>query len=95
VTMSKFLCLGLSLEEVIVMTTINPARVLGEEDRRGSLKPGLPAHITVLEVLNGDFLFGDGKGGESLRGNLLLEPRMVFQSGEMKPAYSRYHIPPL
>jgi dihydroorotase len=95
VTMSKFLCLGLSLEEVIAMTTLNAARVLGEEDGRGSLKPGLPANITVLEVLKGDFLFGDGKGRESLRGSLLLEPRMVFQSGEMRPAYSRYHIPPL
>ena len=61
VTMSKFLCLGLSLEEVIAMTTINPARFLGEEDKRGSLKPGLPAHITVLELTKGDFLFGDGK----------------------------------
>jgi dihydroorotase len=95
VTMSKFLCLGLNLEEVIAMTTINPARFLGEEDKRGSLKVGLPAHITVSELIKGDFLFGDGKGGETLRGNLLLEPRMVFQAGEMRPAYSRYHIPPL
>ena len=95
VTMSKFLCLGLSLEEVIAMTTINPARVLKEEERRGSLRPGLPADITVLELVKGDFLFGDGKGGQTLRGNLLLEPRMVFKSGEMRPAYSRYHLPPL
>ena len=95
VTMSKFLCLGLSLEEVIAMTTINPARFLGEEDKRGSLKPGLPAHITVSELVKGDFLYGDGKAGETVRGNLLLEPRMVFQYGEMRPAFSRYHIPPL
>ena len=95
VTMSKFLCLGLSLEEVIAVTTINPARFLGEEDKRGSLKPGLPAHITVSELIKGDFLFGDGKGGETMPGNFLLEPRMVFQAGEMRPAYSRYHIPPL
>jgi len=95
VVMSKFLNLGLSLEEVIATTTINPARVLKEEERRGSLRLGMPANITVLEITKGDFLFGDGKGRGSLRGNLLLEPRMVFQAGEMKPAYSRYHIPPL
>jgi len=95
VTMSKFLCLGLSLEEVIAMTTINPARFLGEEDKRGSLKVGLTANITVSELMKGDFLFSDGKGGETLCGNLLLEPRMVFKSGEMNPAYSRYHLPPL
>ncbi len=95
VVMSKFLNLGLSLEEVIAMTTINPARVLREEDRRGSLRPGMPADITILEIVKGDFLFGDGMGRESLRGNLLLEPRMVFKAGEIGPSYSRYHIPPL
>ena len=95
VTLSKFLCLGLSLEEVVAMATINPARVLKEEERRGSLKPGLPADITVLELVKGDFLFSDGRGGGSLRGDQLLEPRMVFKAGEMSPAYSRYHIPPL
>jgi hypothetical protein len=30
-----------------------------------------------------------------LRGKLLLEPRMVFQSGKMMPAYSGYQIPPV
>ena len=95
VVMSKFLNLGLSLDQVIEMTTVNPARAVGEEGRRGSLKIGMPADITILEGVKGDFLFSDGKGRGSLRGALLLEPRMVFQSGEMRPAYSRYHIPPV
>jgi dihydroorotase len=95
VTMSKFLNLGLSLDEVIAMTTVNPAKALREENRRGSLKPGMPADITVMEMLKGDFLFGDGKGLESMRGNLLLEPRMVFKAGKVRPAYSRYQIPPI
>jgi len=95
VIMSKFLNLGLSVDQVIEMTTVNPARAIGEEGRRGSLKIGMPADITILETVKGDFLFSDGKGRGSLRGAFLLEPRMVFQSGEMRPAYSRYHIPPL
>jgi dihydroorotase len=95
VVMSKFLNLGLSLDQVIEMTTVNPARAVGEEGRRGSLKVGMPADLSILEMVKGDFLFSDGKGRGSLRGALLLEPRMVFQSGEMRPAYSRYHIPPL
>jgi len=95
VVMSKFLNLGLSLDQVIEMTTVNPARALGEEGRRGSLKIGMAADLTILETVKGDFLFSDGKGRGSLRGTLLLEPRMVFQSGEMRPAYSRYYIPPV
>ena len=95
VTMSKFLNLGLSLDQVIEMTTVNPARAIAEEGRRGSLKVGNPADITILEAVKGDFLFSDGKGRGSLRGALLLEPRMVFQAGEMRPAYSRYQLPPV
>ena len=95
VLMSKFLNLGLTLDQVREMTTLNPAKAIGEEGTRGTLKIGNPADITVMELLKGDYLFGDGKGCESLRGTLLLEPRMVFKSGEMRPAYSRYHIPPL
>lgn len=95
VVMSKFLNLGLSLDQVIEMTTVNPARAIGEEGRRGSLKVGMPADLTILEAVKGDFLFSDGKGCGSLRGEVLLEPRMVFQSGKMMPAYSRYQIPPV
>jgi dihydroorotase len=95
VLMSKFLNLGLTLDQVIEMTTLNPAKAIGSEGTRGTLKAGVPADITVMELLKGDYLFSDGKGCESLRGTFLLEPRMVFKSGEMRPAYSRYHIPPL
>jgi dihydroorotase len=95
VIMSKFLNLGLTLDQVIEMTTSNPARAIGEEGRKGSLKPGAPADITVMELVKGDYLFSDGKGRGSLRGTLLLEPRMVFKRGEMRPAYSRYQVPPL
>jgi dihydroorotase len=93
VIMSKFLNLGLTLDQVIEMTTLNPARAIGEEGRKGTLKVGAPADITVMELVKGDYLFSDGKGRGSLRGTLLLEPRMVLKKGEMRPAYSRYQVP--
>ena len=95
VVMSKFINLGLTVEQVIEMTTINPARALGEEGRRGSLKPGMSANITVLELTKGDYCFVDGTGGERMQGDKLLEPRMVFKRGEPMPAYSGYHVPPV
>jgi len=94
VVMSKFINLGLTVEQVIEMTTINPARAVREENRRGSLKPGMVADITVLELTKGDYRFGDGTGGEIMQGDRLLEPRMVFKGGEPLPAYSGYHVPP-
>jgi dihydroorotase len=93
VVMSKFLNMGLTLDQVIEMTTIAPALALGEEANHGSLKPGRAADVTVLELLNGDYLFSDGLGGGLLRGDKLLEPRMVIKAGEVMPAYSHYVIP--
>ncbi len=95
VIMSKFLNLGLTLEQVLEMTTLNPARAIGAEGRKGSLKVGAPADISVMELVKGDYLFSDGRGRGALRGTLLLEPRMVLKKGEMRPAYSRYQVPPL
>jgi len=94
VIMSKFISLGLTLDQVVEMATFNPARALGEENKRGGLKPGMIADITVMELQKGDYIFGDGGGGEIIHGEALLEPRMVFKAGEVMPAYSGYHIPP-
>lgn len=95
VIMSKFINLGLTLDQVIEMTTLNPARALGEENKRGNLRPGMIADITVMELNKGDYIFGDGRGGEIIHGEALLEPRMVFKAGKVMPAYSGYHIPPV
>ncbi|MBW1819912.1 MAG: amidohydrolase/deacetylase family metallohydrolase [Deltaproteobacteria bacterium] len=100
VVMSKFLNMGLSLDQVIEMTTVNPAKALGEEDKRGSLKPGMMkpgmrADITILELREGNYVFCDGTGGNRMNGTLLLEPEMVFRRGVAMPAFSGYHIPPV
>ena len=94
VVMSKFLCLGLSLDQIIEMTTVNPAKAVNENLSRGSLAPGRTADISVLELLEGDFVYTDGNGGEKMNGNLLLEPRMTIQNGDLKPAFSHYHTAP-
>jgi len=95
VAMSKFLNLGVSLDRVIKMATIHPARALGEDERRGSLKAGMPADITLMKLERGNFIFSDGTGGERIIGELLLEPTGVFKKGRFYPAFSGYHIPPI
>ncbi len=95
VAMSKFLNMGVSLDQVIQMATINPARAIGEEGRRGSLKPGMPADLTMMKLERGSFIFSDGTGGERMVGEVLLEPTGVFKAGRFYPAFSGYHIPPV
>src|SRR5438034_4541315 len=58
-TMSKFLNLGVSLDEVIRRVTTNPARVLGEDGRLGTLKPGAVADVAVFSLERGQFDFID------------------------------------
>ncbi|MFQ5819937.1 MAG: amidohydrolase family protein [Candidatus Heimdallarchaeota archaeon] len=95
VVMSKFLALGLSLNEVIEKTTIVPARILREDHRRGSLTVGFPADITIFKLLDGDFLFSDGLAGNTLEGHQLLEPKFTLKHGEEFVAHSRFldHVP--
>ncbi len=91
VTMSKFLALGLNLEQVIEMTTFNPAKALGEEKQRGSLSVGMKADISVLELLEGNFLFQDRiEKRSAIKGKRLLVPRLAVKEGEVIEAGPRY-----
>jgi dihydroorotase len=60
-TMSKFLCLGVSLNDVIAQSTINAAHAL-KRPELGSLKPGSVGDATVLTVKEGRFEYGDVVG---------------------------------
>jgi dihydroorotase len=80
-TMSKFLALGLSLNQVIGMTTINPARALREDRIRGTLNINTPADISILELNEGDFTFSDGWIGNTIKGKLLLLPHLTLKAG--------------
>jgi len=79
-TMSKFLALGLTLEQVVRMTTINPARTL-RENSRGTIKVGFPADITILELAHDDFTFNDGLVGNTIRGDTLIIPCVTVKNG--------------
>jgi dihydroorotase len=65
-TLTKFLPLGLSLEQVIANCTINAARVIGWHDRIGSLELGREADIAVLQILDDPVTLRDSTGGEKL-----------------------------
>jgi dihydroorotase len=81
VLMSEFLALGLSLRQVVEMVTINPARVLGEEQRRGSLRVGMPADLSLFVLAEGDFVFVDAREGNVVRGERLLVPNQALKHG--------------
>jgi dihydroorotase len=66
-TMSKFLCLGMPLADVIAASTVNAAFAL-KRPELGSLKPGSVGDATILSVKNGRFDYVDVVG-EHLEGD--------------------------
>jgi len=65
--MSKFLNMGLSMEDVIRLSTVNPAKEINHPEL-GSLTAGATADIAVLELRRGTFTFTDCSPGQDLTG---------------------------
>ncbi len=80
--MSRFLALGFSLEDVIRMSTVNPASALDMQDTLGSLAAGREADISVLDEATGNWLFHDTEGA-ALTGDKALVPVLTVRGGEV------------
>lgn len=78
--MSIMLRLGLTLKEVIASVTEHPAKALALVDRAGSLKPGLPADITVFRKETGEFDLADCYT-QTRKSDTRLVPVMAFKNG--------------
>lgn len=88
--MSKFLNLGMSLEEVVAAATINPARVIDREEKLGTLQIGAPADVAVMKLVEGPVTFEDSE--ENTReGTVHLTPVSTVRGGV--PFGRPYFIP--
>src|SRR6516162_7382300 len=79
VTMSKFLCLGMELIDVIRASTAAPAAALGRTDI-GRLQIGAVGDTTVLKIAEGDFEYRDVLG-EVRAGRQRLKARGLVVAG--------------
>ncbi|MBK9168404.1 MAG: amidohydrolase/deacetylase family metallohydrolase [Bryobacterales bacterium] len=79
--MSKFLALGAPLDEVIRMSTTNPATQV-KRPELGQIAPGAEADIAVLRLDTGDFGFVDVRGGR-ITGRQRLGCEMTLRAGKI------------
>ncbi len=86
-TVSKFLALGLSLEESIARVTRNPAQVFGALNGFGSLREGSEADIAVFQLETGRYDFVDALGAHR-SGERLLRPAATVKAGRLYGAAS-------
>lgn len=79
--MSKFLAMGVPLEDLIRRSTVNPAREIHRADL-GTLSVGREADIAVLQELHGHFGYIDC-GYARMDGNAKLVARMTIRAGRI------------
>lgn len=78
-TLSKFLCMGMPLNDVIAATTVNAAMAL-KRPELGSLKPGCVGDATILSIREGEFDYVDVVG-EHMTGDKRIMSEAVVIAG--------------
>lgn len=79
-TMSKFLCMGMPLYDVIAASTVNAASAM-KRPELGSLKPGSVGDATILDIKDGKFNYVDVVG-EVLEGRQKIDSVGVVIAGK-------------
>lgn len=91
--LSKFLALGMSLEDVIRAATARPAQALGLTDLAGSLAVGQPADVGVFVIEEGDFSLYDVELQRRPADRLLVN-RLTMVNGRALPPQAPAPVPP-
>ena len=80
IVMSKFLGLGFTLEQVIAMATMAPAKVIDRGAKLGTLQVGAPGDVTLLDFMQGPISFVDTRGNRR-EGQAVLRPIQTVSGG--------------
>ena len=78
--MSKFMGLGFTLEQVVAMATINPARVINRAPKLGTLQVGAPGDVAIMELVEGPVSFVDTRNNKR-DGKMYLKPVQTVAGG--------------
>jgi dihydroorotase len=79
-TLSKFMALGLSLNEVIARATVNAAAVFNFGEKLGTLAPGTVADVSVLDLQDSEITFTDSEH-KTRTGRQKLVPVVTVRNG--------------
>ncbi len=79
--MSKYLCMGMSLEETVMRATVTPARQISRPEL-GTLDVGAEADVAVLTVREGEFAYVDC-GKAKMMGRQALQAILTLRAGQV------------
>jgi dihydroorotase len=89
--MSKFLALGMPLDEVVASVTSRAAAAIGKSAELGSLAPGMVGDAVVMDLEDGHFTYVDGAGNE-VNATRRFRTRQVIRQGRRLPAAHAEHV---
>jgi dihydroorotase len=91
--MSKFMGLGFTLDQVVAMATINPARVIGRIPKLGTLQVGAPGDVAIMELIEGPVSFVDTRNN-TRNGRAYLKPVQTVTAGVPfgRPYYTPFSV---
>ena len=72
-TVSKFLALGMSIEDIIASVTVNPLNIINASNKETFLRIGTIADLAIFDIRKGSFEFKDSYGNINM-GDYLLSP---------------------
>jgi dihydroorotase len=78
--MSKFLGLGFTLEQVVTMATVNPAKIINRLPKMGTLQIGAPGDVSIMELVEGPVSFVDTRNNKR-EGHAYLKPVQTVTGG--------------
>jgi len=78
--MSKFMGLGFTLEQVVTMATVNPAKVINRMPKLGTLQVGAPGDATLVELVQGPVEFVDTRNNKR-SGKAYIKPVTAVLAG--------------
>jgi len=79
--MSKFLVMGMSIQDIILRSTWNPANVI-QHPELGHLSVGAEADVTVFNILEGKFGYMDARGSV-FNGTKKIEAELTLRAGKV------------
>jgi dihydroorotase len=85
--MTELVALGVPLVEIVRMATENAAIVLGLENEMGALSVGMPADISALRVIDGDWTLVDSES-VTKKATQLIHPEFALRAGKLHRADS-------
>jgi dihydroorotase len=85
--MTELLALGVPLPEIVRMATSNAAIMLGLEGEIGALAVGMPADLSVMRLIDGDWKLIDSER-ESLKAKTIIHPEFALRAGKVYRADS-------